>query len=72
MTDTPNILTSTGYWQRYQDIYSECRTDKDAWEYLEKEMMDRYGIGKYESYESFRVGKHRYYQKKRRASDIIR
>lgn len=72
MNETINILTQSGYWARYQEIYLSCRTDKYAWEKLEDESMNRYGIGKYESYESFRVGKHRYYQKKRQAKDIIR
>lgn len=72
MTDSSNILTPAGYWARYQDIYSSCDTDKEAWSQLEKELGDRYGIGKYDTYESFRVGKHRYYKKVRQASDILR
>lgn len=72
MTDHINILTLSGYWARYQEIYSECRTDKEAWRRLERESNGRYGIGKYESYESFRVGKHRFYAKTVKARDVIR
>lgn len=72
MTEFHNILTASGYWARYQEIYLSCPTDKDAWQQLENEMMDRYGISKYTSYDSFRISKSRYYQKKRRARDIIR
>lgn len=72
MTDVPNILTLSGYWQRYQELYSECRTDQEAWSRIEKESMERFGIKRYDTYESFRVGKHRFYSQKRKARDIIR
>lgn len=72
MTESPNILTQAGYWARYQEIYSECRTDKDAWRRLEEELNERYGIGRYESYDSFRNCKSRFYKKHRKAQDIIR
>lgn len=72
MTEFHNILTLSGYWARYQEIYSECRTDQEAWERLEQESDGRFGVRRYESYESFRVGKHRFYSQKRKARDIIR
>lgn len=67
-----NILTLPGYWNRYQEIYTECRTDREAWERLEKELDDRFGIGRYTSYESFKQNKSRYYRSRRRPQDYIR
>lgn len=67
-----NILTQVGYWARYQEIYDDCTSDKEAWQRLEKELDDRFGTGRYSSYESFRTSKSRYYATRRRASSIIR
>ena len=72
MNEKQNILTLSGYWARYQEIYTDFGTDRQAWEALENEMIDRFGIGRYSSYESFRMNKSRFYRKRRKARDILR
>lgn len=67
-----NILTTEGYWARYQEIYSEYSTDREAWKALEKELEERFGMSRYSTYDSFRMSKSRYYRRIRKARDILR
>jgi len=58
-----NLLTPSGYFDRFYEIKGSDITDKKVWEMLEEEYTYLYNTSKYSSYESFRVGKYRYLKK---------
>lgn len=62
MTKPTTLLSEKGYWGRYYEILPDCRSHKEAWERLEAELMETYGVERYTSYESFRVMKTKYLQ----------
>ena len=55
-----NILTMSGYFERFYQIKRKGVTHKEAYEELEAELFDQYGINRYSSFESFQVMFYRY------------
>lgn len=55
-----NILTTDGYFNRWYEFKKAGMTHKQAYEKLEDEMFDKYGINKYSSFESFEQMLYRY------------
>ena len=55
------LLKPKGYFERFHALRYEYRSDYQAWEALECEMHVAFGIGRYESYETFKRMKN-YYQ----------
>lgn len=48
------------YWERFfYFLYESGGYHKKAYELIEEEYFEKYGINRFTSYESFRVGKHR-------------
>ena len=55
-----NLLDSKLYWAYWHGVRRSHPTDKDAYLAVENEMITIYGSGMYESYDTWRVAKHRY------------
>ena len=55
-----NLLDSKLYWAYWYGVRRSHPTDKDAYLAVENEMIAIYGSGMYESYDAWRVAKHRY------------
>lgn len=55
-----NLLDSKLYWAYWYGVRRSHPTDKDAYHAVEDEMIKIYGSGMYESYDAWRVAKHRY------------
>ena len=54
------INSTSGYFHRFYELSSECRTHQEAWQKLEEERED-FGLDeKYKTYESFRKAKSNY------------
>ncbi len=48
------LLNEKGYFARFHALRYEYRSDYLAWEALEKELHEFFGISRYDSYDSFR------------------
>lgn len=48
-----NILTKEGYFGRFYQLY-KTKTQKEAYEILEKELLENYGVHRYSSLQSFK------------------
>lgn len=54
------ICTVSGYFKRFYEIVGEYDTHKLAYEAMEEELKDEYGIEFYKSYDTFRTAKSAY------------
>lgn len=57
------MFTQQGYFNRFYEIIQTVIIHAKAYEQLEDEYFNLYGTNKYTSYESFKVGKHKYLRK---------
>jgi hypothetical protein len=55
-----NLLDTNSYWAYWYGVRKSHPTDRDAYEAVELELVQLYGCGIYENYDSWRVAKHRY------------
>lgn len=55
-----NILTKEGYFSEYYSLYTEEKYQYQIWMKLESRLMEKYGIQRYETIESFRMAKRRF------------
>ena len=61
----PNILTQEGYFEYFYFLISNGYNHREAYEQIELEREQEYSVPpKYSSYESFRVGKSKYFNNK--------
>lgn len=56
ITNFPKVLTREGYFDRFLELSAETRNYKEAY-YQTEEELSNFGLKRYSSYESFRVGK---------------
>lgn len=57
---TNNILTKEGYFSEYYSLYTGEKYQYQIWMKLESRLMEKYGVQRYETIESFRMAKLRY------------
>lgn len=57
------LITTQDFMERYLFYIHKSATNKEAWEKVEEEWETMHGRYKYNSYESFRVCKHLYFNK---------
>mgnify|MGYP003122835684 FL=1 len=57
---TNNLLTKEGYFSEYYSLYTEEKYQYQIWMKLESMLLEKYGIQRYETIESFRMAKHRF------------
>ena len=55
-----NILTKEGYFSEYYSLYTEEKYQYQIWMKLESMLLEKYGIQRYETIESFRMAKRRF------------
>ncbi len=51
------LFTPRGYFTRFYEILPDHKSGCEAYHALERELMDKYGVELYKSYESFRKAK---------------
>lgn len=56
------LLNSDGYFNRFYELVAIYPTQKEAWEALENELDKSFNVYKYNTYESFKTGKSRYFK----------
>lgn len=49
-----------GYFERFYEIYQNCRTGAEAFELLEREYYELFGANRYSDYNAFMVMRRRY------------
>ena len=54
-----NILTLRGYFMRFEELRKTMKCE-DAYDIIEKELKDQFGVFRYSSFESFEVGLYRW------------
>lgn len=59
------LITTQDFMERYLFYIHKSATNKEAWEKVEEEWKTMHGRNYYTSYESFRVGKFKYFRGKK-------
>jgi hypothetical protein len=59
------MINNSDFFSRYLKLLHLCKSNKEAWEQVEEEWKAQHGRYKYTSYESFRVGKTKHFNRKR-------
>lgn len=59
MNHEPNILLIEGYYERYFQLLGEIGKSRPAWEALENELQEKYGVSRYSGFDSFVSAKNR-------------
>lgn len=54
------LYSVDGYFERFYEIYQNCRTGSQAFELLEREYFDVFGANRYSDYNTFMVMRRRY------------
>lgn len=57
------LLQENGYFKRFYELTAKYKSHREAYEALENELFQKFRIGKYSSYNSFKRNKNRYMNK---------
>lgn len=55
-----DLLNTQSYMAYYYGIRKSCRSDAEAYEIVETQCNEMYGVGMYENFGAFRIAMHRY------------